>query len=323
MASRIAIIVEWDNARLSEVDRAREMLRRLNAQAAAYSVKTNAKFDLLLIFDPEEVARDIPTTIARECLDRATWPGDIKLIEAPGLPYYEQKNFGVRQIDADAVLFIDSDVIPDDGWLAFLMDAIRNPDIGVVGGETYLTTDTLYEKLFSAFWQFDTKKAPGGDLHEIRGFYANNVAFRADLIRANPFPQLESYRGQCAMLGKALRAKGVKIYRHGAARVSHPPPQGLSHFVSRAICHGHDMMMIGKLKSHSWFRASPLGSIWRLLRDLMKAPARISNRYRAAGLGPIGWLGAFSLAISYYVLKFLGDLGAFFAPRTLRRMFSI
>jgi hypothetical protein len=192
-----------------------------------------------------------------------------------------------------------------------------------VGGETYLTSDTVYEKLFSAFWQFDTKRPDGGCLREVRGFYANNVAFRADLLRVNPFPKLESYRGQCAMLGKALRAQGVKIYRHGAARVSHPPPAGWSHFVSRAICHGHDMMMIGKLKNHSWFRASPLGAVWRLVRDLIKAPSHISKRYKAAGLGPIGWLGAFSLALSYYFLKFFGDVFAFFAPKTLRRMFSI
>ena len=33
MFKKIAVIVEWDNARLSDVDRAREMLRRLTDQA--------------------------------------------------------------------------------------------------------------------------------------------------------------------------------------------------------------------------------------------------------------------------------------------------
>ena len=323
MTSKVAIIVEWDNARLSEVDRAREMLRRLNEQAASYARKSNTKFDLMLIYDPEEIASEIPSTIVKECLNEETWPGQISLLQAPNLPYYEQKNFGVQQTDAEVVLFVDSDVIPDDNWLAILMDAFKDPAVSVVGGETYLTSDSLYEKLFSAFWQFDTKKPAGGELHEVRGFYANNVAFRGNVLRAHPFPKLECFRGQCAMLGQSLRAKGVKIYRHGAARVSHPPPEGLSHFVNRAVCHGHDMMMIGKLKNHSWFRASPLGSVWRLLRDLSKAPARVSSRYRQAGLGPAGWIGALSLAVSYYWLKFLGDLLSFFAPRTVRKVFSI
>ena len=323
MTSRVAFIVEWDNARLSEVDRAREMLRRLNVQSAEYATKSNARFDLLLVYDPEAIPMEIPTSIIKECLDEATWPGEIKLLEAPGLPYYEQKNFGVRQTDADVVIFVDSDVIPDEGWLALLLDALKDPAVSVVGGETYLTSGTLYEKLFAAFWQFETTQPAGGQLHEVRGFYANNVAFRGELLRSHPFQKMEAFRGQCAMLGHALRAKGIKIYRHGAARVSHPPPQGFSHFATRAICHGHDMMMIGKLKNHSWFRASPLGSVWRLLRDLMKAPGRVSNRYRQAGLGPTGWIGAFTLAVSYYSLKFVGDLLAFFMPRTMRKVFSI
>jgi hypothetical protein len=73
----------------------------------------------------------------------------------------------------------------------------------------------------------------------------------------------------------------------------------------------------------SWFRASPLGSVWRLVRDLIKAPGRISQRYRKAGLGVTGWVGAFALAVSYYGLKFVGDLMTFFAPRTMRKVFSI
>ena len=39
MSNHIAIIVEWDNARLSEVDRAREMLRRLASQTAEASAR--------------------------------------------------------------------------------------------------------------------------------------------------------------------------------------------------------------------------------------------------------------------------------------------
>ncbi len=323
MPSKVAIIVEWDNARLSEVDRAREMLRQLNEQTAQYATKTNARFDLMLVFDPEAIPREVPASIVDQCVDAATWPGEVRLLEARGLPYYEQKNFGVTHTDADVVFFVDSDVIPDDGWLALLMDALKDPDVSVVGGETYLTSDTLYEKLFAAFWQFETKQPAGGELRKVRGFYANNVAFRGDILRTHPFPKLEAFRGQCAMLGHSLRAEGIAIYRHSAARVSHPPPEGPSHFINRAICHGHDMMMIGKLKNHSWFRASPLGSVWRLFRDLMKTPARVSSRYRQAGLGAAGWMAAFMLAVSYYSLKFVGDLFAFFAPKTMRKVFSI
>lgn len=324
MTSNVAFIVEWDNARLSEVDRARDMLRQLNTQAAAYANKTNAKFELILIYDPEEIPKDLPTSVLAECVDEKTWPGTIRLLEAVGLPYYEQKNFGVRQTNADLIFFVDSDIIPDKDWLALLMDALRNPDIKVIGGETYLSNDTFYEKLVSAFWQFETQGSAGRpEIYETRGFYANNVVFRGDILRENPFPTLKSYRGACAALAANLRANGYKIYRHGAARVSHPPPEGMSHFVSRAICHGHDMMMVGATKNAVWFRASPLGSVWRYLRDLVNAPGRITARYRQAGLGVAGWLAAMGLAFTYYTLKFFGDLMSFFAPRKVRQYFSI
>lgn len=82
MTSKIAIIVEWDNARLSEVDRAREMLIRLNTQSAEYAKQSNARFELMLVYDPEEIPEEIPTSIVRECIDEKTWPGNVRLVEA-------------------------------------------------------------------------------------------------------------------------------------------------------------------------------------------------------------------------------------------------
>src|SRR5262245_10739596 len=68
MASKVALIVEWDNARLSEVDRAREMLRRIGAQAVAAARATNAQFDLALIYDPETIEPSVPRTVLAECV---------------------------------------------------------------------------------------------------------------------------------------------------------------------------------------------------------------------------------------------------------------
>jgi hypothetical protein len=41
MSAKVALIVERDNARLSEVDWARDMLRRVSAQTAAAARTTN------------------------------------------------------------------------------------------------------------------------------------------------------------------------------------------------------------------------------------------------------------------------------------------
>lgn len=322
MSAKIALVVEWDNARLSEVDRAREMLKRVSAQAVAAARATNAQFDLVLVFDPEAIDAAIPNSVLSECVDATTWPGRISLLQAPAQHYYEQKNAGIRQTDADIIILIDSDVVPDDGWLANLLDAMRDPQVSVVSGETYLATDTYYDRLLAAFWLFDTKK-PARPIYEAKNFYANNVAFRADIIRRFPFPSAETYRGQCATLAKTLQANGIRLFRAGSAMVSHPPPSGLSHFVNRAICHGHDIVLSNKRKKLGWLLASPIGAFFRLVRDIATAPGRIVQR-RHASVNSISGAGiAFGLAIAYAVLKLAGEVATFISPQFVRRRFSI
>jgi hypothetical protein len=322
MTSRIALIVEWENALLSEVERAREMLRRVGAQAVSAARNSNAQLDLLLIYDPETIDVHVPRTVLAECVDAPTWPGRISLYEAPGLHYYDQKNFGVQQTDADIIVFIDSDVVPDDDWLPNLLDAMRDPQVGVVSGETYLATDTYYDRLLAAFWLFETKK-PAGPVYAAKNFYANNVAFRADILRRFPFPSADTYRGQCATLAKTLRANGVKLYRSGSAMVSHPPPAGLSHFVTRAICHGHDIVLSNKRKRLGWLAASPVGSIFRFVREILLAPGRIVARRQASVRTISGSIVAFGLAVAYAGLKLAGEVTTFVSPRFVRSRFSI
>ena len=322
MVNRIALIVEWDNARLSEVDRAREMLRRLSLQTAEAARISNASFDLLVVVNPGEICPEIPKSVLAECISTTTWPGRVSLVEAPGESYYEQKNVGVRQTDADIILFIDSDVVPDEAWLAHLLEAIARPGITVVSGETYLATDTFYDRLLAAFWLFDVKRAPG-PVYEVRNFYANNVAFRGDVIRQFPFPSAETYRGQCATLAKTLRSSGIRLYRAGSAMVSHPPPSGLAHFVTRAICHGHDITLSNRSKSVGWLRASPLGAVVRFVRDIASAPGRIAKRRLASVISPSGALLAFVLALAYAMIKFAGEVMTFISPRFVRSRFSI
>ena len=322
MNNRVALIVEWDNARLSEVDRAREMLRRLAAQTGEAARTSNKRFDLLVVVNPEEIAREIPATVLAECVSSDSWPGSISLIEASGKSYYEQKNVGVQHTDAEVIILVDSDVIPDDGWLAQLLAAINKPEVSVVSGETYLATDSYYDRLLAAFWLFNVKR-PAGPVYEVKNFYANNVAFRGDVIRRFPFPSADTYRGQCTQLAKTLLGAGFKLYRAGSAMVSHPPPSGVSHFVSRAICHGHDIALSNRNKPIGWLKASPLGAALRFLRDVASTPSRIARRRTASALSMPAAGVAFLLALAYATIKFAGEVMTFVSPKFVRSRFSI
>lgn len=191
---KIAIVVEWENAVLSEVDRARRMLLAVSRQAIAVHAVHRSPIDLLVIYDPAHIDVDVPRSVMNACLDRANWPGAISLLPCEGSTYYTQKNFGAQQTDADFVLFLDSDVIPDEGWLEQLVSAALEEGADVACGETYLSTETPYERLCAAFWNFDTKKNASGS-YGARNFYANNVIFKREVITAHPFPASEAFRG--------------------------------------------------------------------------------------------------------------------------------
>ena len=80
MIKKVGMIVEWDNARLSDVDRAREMLRRVTVQASEVAAQSGYKFELLLIYDPDEIPGEVPATVTAACVDRTLFPGDVRII---------------------------------------------------------------------------------------------------------------------------------------------------------------------------------------------------------------------------------------------------
>jgi glycosyltransferase involved in cell wall biosynthesis len=319
---KIGVIVEWDNARLSDVERAREMLMRLTSQAREIADRSSYTFELLLIYDPEEIPAEVPETVVGRCVDRSRWPGCVRILQAPSLSYYAQKNFGVTQTDADIIVFVDSDVVPDHGWLQQLLSALDNPEVEIVAGETYLATGSFYERLCAAFWMFDVRR-DGEGIYASRRFYANNVALRREIAEQFPFPEAETFRGQCATLGRELRSRGLTVHKIRSAAVSHPPPEGLRHFIRRGICHGHDTLLNQSIWNKSAISRTPIGSAFRFARGIARAPFRIWRRHRQAQLGPIGMFAAFGLSAVYSGLILVGELVTFLSPGYVRKRFSI
>jgi hypothetical protein len=71
-------------------------------------------------------------------------------------------------------------------------------------------------------------------------FWANNVLFRANLLKRTPFPECLLVRGNADLLARTLIASGRSMYWEPNAKVIHPPPNGLAHFIKDALCKGQD-----------------------------------------------------------------------------------
>jgi glycosyltransferase involved in cell wall biosynthesis len=242
---------------------------------------------------------------------------------APRRRYYEQKNAGARLSSGEILVFLDSDVVPDAGWLEGLLAALDDASVGIVGGETYHATETLHDKLFAAFWIFSPRH-PSGGVYRHKNFYANNLAVRREIFLANPFPAAAAYRGQCSQLAKVLRSQGISIYRQGDSAVSHPPPNGARALVARALCRGHDAVYWrGQRRFGALLHANPVASLLRWLRELWQVPVNVVARARAVGLGPLGALAAIGLGFAYYSCQFAGEVLSFFAPGVIRNNLSV
>ncbi len=208
--------------------------------------------------------------------------------------------------------------------MAGLLRAFRNPAVQVVCGGTYISLEGLYSKAVALFWFFPLREE-GDGLCQTDQFFANNIAFRREVFESNPFPCLPQYRGQCVALAGQLKERGIPIFRQRSARVSHPPPNGLRHFICRALIAGHDAVIEGKRHSKDGGPqfASCYWIYWRYRESLGSSFSRIRRHYRDVGLGRMGLVGAAAIACCYYTLKLAGELLTILQPELVRRYFAI
>lgn len=304
----LSIIVEWENAKSSELARARAMLSALAEQTRRLSNRFPAPPELILVHDAEDGAAEDTLAAVRPSV--GDFVGEIRVLPCEGLDYYAQKNFGAAQARNEVILLADSDIVPDEDWLERLLSCLVEENADVVCGATLLDTGTFYEKAFAGFWFFPTRSETG-ERRRSEHFFANNVAFRKDVLRDHPFPDLPLVRGSCTVLARTLLENGKVIMIEPAARVGHPPPNGLGHFVKRALCSGQDNVYLRP-------EPGPMGAARRLKRQIGETRRRIQRNREELGLGPMGAVGGLLVAACYFGLEFVGDLVTQVHPTLIR-----
>lgn len=312
-----SIVIEWENAGLAGEARARAMLAALGWQLDDLAHSLDDEAEVIVVFNPADVSADhLEALLAavpalKNALARL-------LPDADGHHYYEMKNAGARLASRSTIVFLDSDVVPEAGWLRGLLEAAAAPDRPVVCGNTYVEPTRWYGKIFAMIWFFPLRSESGAT-KEAYWFYANNVAFPREVLAAHPFPQAPTFRGQCSLLAEELRQAGTRMLLVGSSRVKHPPPGGLYHFCARALCQGHDIALLPQI-----YGPASLGGAFRMLStDLGRLMRRIIDRRRHVGAGPGLTLLAFLLGYAYHGLKFTGYCISLRWPRLISRNFPV
>jgi hypothetical protein len=308
-----SIVIEWENIQLSEADRCSAMLAELTRQIAAHPGQPAAgarDFEILVIFDDHKISATGVREFVAACVSAIPDRAELRFVAGSGRGYYEQKNLGAAEARGRVVVFLDSDVIPEPGWLLGLLGSFADPAVEVVCGNCYLDTGDLVSKSLALAWFF-----PLRDGREVLvrqdSFFANNVAFRREVAVRYPFVPLEgTSRGACRLLARRLTEEGRGLFVNTAARVSHPAPNGLRHLLLRGLAQGRDNLLFDRTVGQGAAGAS----VGRAFRMQARAWKRIVRHRRTVALGVLGLPAALAIASMYYACYAVGDAATRVAP---------
>jgi hypothetical protein len=287
-----SVVLEWETVLEGRPSRGAACLAELREQVAELP-----SCETVVCFDPAEATE----TSVRAAIGTG-WPGPLVVAPAPSrLDYYGKKNYGFTLTSGELVVFVDSDLVPEPGWLRALVESFGDFRASCVVGRTHLETSTWYERAVALFWIFDARDR-SSELRPTRRLVSNNVAFRRPLFEHMRFPDRPTFRGQCSELGSMLEAHRIPMHEQPGARASHPAPDGARRFVRRALHAGTDQAFYDALAGSSGL--SRCLRSWRV--DLRHVRERIAERAPLIGARRADVVAAHLLGLAYYSTKALG-----------------
>jgi hypothetical protein len=232
----VSIIIEFENATLKGLEELTEFIDVLKGEVER--AHNTARFELLCAYPGSEAASglaNVKTTLSNIQAELSEL-ADIRLIELPGLRYYELKNEAAKRASGDIIVFLDSDIVVQPGWLDVLLEPFDNPEVQVSAGVTSFLPEDFLSRTFALAWFFPLPN----DRIEKRGIYANNVAFRRNWFLENPYPYSDGFKVSCSVHARKLHRDGVKVARPHAVGYHRFWADGFDFILWRALTAGRD-----------------------------------------------------------------------------------
>lgn len=308
MVPSYSIVVETENLANGDLSDLEACLDSIRSQQV--SLRPAA----LIIVNSGQVAPAILDDLSRRYADLTIHTS------ATPLDYYEAKLAGLRQATTDVVVFADSDLRYEPGWLSTLLAPFGDPNVSFVTGETRIEISGPYTFSVATTWLFPRRYGTG----PAPSLIANNCAVRRDALVAHPFPVgLRLYRAQVRLHGRQLQRRGIAITRV-RARGWHAPPAGAGEWALRYLVSGADGVMAGSwdvgadgsLRLHD--TAVRRGRAWltSVVRKLTSSVVRTLQAWWERPSTVVYAPVALPLSVVALTLFVLGGLGAVFGSRT-------
>jgi len=302
-----SIILEWETVQEGGLDRGLAGLRGICEQLNELTTALDGPAEVIVCYEPAVIAEKQLQSILDAAAAPGKWPCPVLLYEVPSTAnYYEKKNIGARHARNEILIFFDTDLIPDPGWLEGMLTPFQQWEVSVLMGATYLDSERPYDMAVALFWIFKPAR-PSAPLHSTISLLSNNLAMRRSLFTKFPFPNRDVYRGQCTELGLQLMGAGLTLYEQTGARAKHPPPPK-EKFIKRALLAGQNEHFY-----HALERKTSFALHWAHIRfDYRNVAKRIKERSAVLMPTASALVLAWTLGSTYYAIKAVG----YFLART-------
>lgn len=317
----ISILLEWENAILSELDRTKCLLKEIFSQTQNRS----EEFELLILHNSNQVEKEFILNfineVLRENLIVSSFP--ISVVNVEDAHYFQLKNRGVELAKGEKIVFFDSDIIPQEGWFEAILEASNQHPNSIISGCSHIDNSDLTGKAFALSWFFplppsDTK------LNEVSLIFSNNYLAPRELMLSNPYPKMEEgvTRGADTLLWRRLKEKGIKLLTHNGARATHPAPNGIQHILKRGLAEGRDDYK--RLFEKEFEVRKPMLRFFKIyLYRCRKVFKSTLFNGKKVGLKGLEIPGAIGLMLFYYQLYLIGALTTKFLPSVAKSSWRI
>ena len=220
----LSIVVETINTARGKYGLLEEVLRALGEQTLPREA-----FEVLVVADPA----DHPSLdgLLSRVAPRA------RLVHAPAMHYYAQKNLGARSARGRIVGFIDSDCIPKPSWGASVVEAFsrHGEELGAIAGTQWTDKSPMGVALVVSVFGHLQARAERRTV----SLAASNCAFRRDDLLAHPFEEDPVFHGPDVRLVARLYRNGrfVLLVPEVATRHRHVPE--MLPFFARGVYWGY------------------------------------------------------------------------------------
>jgi len=267
----VTIVIEWENAIDVEDKWTRRAMSAFEAELDRCAPLSPVKPRVLYLYDSNAVGEEVIRSSIAATAPRLPELADIEMVAAPGLTYYQLKNRGAALAKTDIVIMLDSDAGPLPGWLPAIVAPLSDPSVQAVGGFTMLGYEDLLSRTMALSWIFDLNSEIEKTAKR-RKIHANNCAFRTSFLRANPYPELPSFKKACGFWLRDIESRNIRWARAADARTLHAPHPGGSFIMWRAWTTGTDRdfqvsqtvtgSRLGRIAYSFYFAPKKIGRSW-------------------------------------------------------------